>query len=308
MIHTRAPNIILQQLISLQKIVYIVLLTGFSCSEREVVPAEFGDPQRVEVQGYNDDIMEPFLSHDGAWLLFNNLNQSPVNTNLFYASRVDDDHFVFEGEVEGVNTGFLEGTPTMDENNELYFVSTRSYNFTLSTIHAATFSAGMASNVVLLDGVSRNESLWVNFDVGVSPDGSFLLVVDGLFDAYGGPYEADLILVNRTGNDFSRSADQSLLERVNTMDLEYGACISRNGLELYFTRVPGPITSSSVPRIYLATRKAKSEPFGEPVWIQAITGTVEAPALSADESQLYFHKLENGKFVLYHVAIIRNRK
>lgn len=45
-------------------------------------PDLFGDPQPVRLLGYVGDPMEPFLSRDGRWLLFNNLNEPSVDTNL----------------------------------------------------------------------------------------------------------------------------------------------------------------------------------------------------------------------------------
>lgn len=40
----------------------------------EPLTHEFGDPKRVEIIGYRGDAMEPFISRDGAYLFFNNLN------------------------------------------------------------------------------------------------------------------------------------------------------------------------------------------------------------------------------------------
>ena len=42
--------------------------------------------------------------------------------------------------------------------------------------------------------------------------------------------------------------------------------------------------------------------FGAPKKIHAITGFAEAPTLSPDEESLYYHKKENGRFVLYRVT------
>jgi hypothetical protein len=39
-----------------------------------------------------------------------------------------------------------------------------------------------------------------------------------------------------------------------------------------------------------------------PQRVSAITGFVEAPALSPDGRALYYHKLEGGRFVIYRVA------
>jgi hypothetical protein len=41
--------------------------------------------------------MEPFLTRDGNFLFFNNSNDPKVDTNLFWASRIDDLTFSASG-------------------------------------------------------------------------------------------------------------------------------------------------------------------------------------------------------------------
>jgi hypothetical protein len=125
--------------------------------------------------------MEPFLTHDGRFLLFNNRNDPGVDTNLHYAERIDGLHFVYRGEIQGVNTSALEAVPSVSCDGDLYFVSTRSYPQTFSTIYRARFSAGVASGVQLVPGISRRTPGWVNFDAEVSADGQTLYAVDSLF-------------------------------------------------------------------------------------------------------------------------------
>src|ERR1700729_1395533 len=61
----------------------------------------FTNPQPVTIKGYSQDAMEPFISPDGNYLFFNNSNAPTVNTNLFYATRIDDVTFQFQGEIGG---------------------------------------------------------------------------------------------------------------------------------------------------------------------------------------------------------------
>jgi hypothetical protein len=58
----------------------------------------------------------------------------------------------------------------------------------------------------------------------------------------------------------------------------------------------------AAPAIYRAARQSDKEPFAAPQRVSAITGFVEAPALSPDGRALYYHKLEDGRFVIYRVA------
>jgi hypothetical protein len=261
---------------------------------------EFEQPVSVEMKGYNGNIMEPFLSRDGNMLLFNNLNSVPENTNLHWATKINDTSFQYQGEITGVNTIDLEAVPTLDNNGNLFFVSTRNYTATLSTLYQCNFLNGKAKNVQLAAGVSKLQAGWVNFDVEVSADGQFLFFVDAQFDQSGNPATADLIIAQKSGPGFQRLSNSSTtLEAINTGALEYAACISADELELYFTRVTVPFTAASSPEIFVSTRQNKNESFGSPTIIKSITGFSEAPTISPDQQTLYYHKKENNKFVLY---------
>lgn len=263
---------------------------------------EFGQPIRVEMIGYTGNIMEPFLTRDGSTLLFNNLNGLPENTNLHWAAKINDSTFQYNGEIAGVNTADLEGVPTLDNAGNLYFVSTRDYATTLSTLYQCNFSNGTATNVQLVNGVSKLQASWVNFDVEVSADGQYLYFVDAQFDQTSNPLTADLVIAAKNASGFQRLANSStIMKNINTSALEYAACVSVNQLELYFTRVALPFTATSSPEIFVSTRQNINEAFSGPSKIQAITGFAEAATIAPDQKALYYHKKENGKFVLYMV-------
>lgn len=283
----------------------IILGLLISCNEQsdEITSDSitFGQPIKVNVLSYDDHIMEPFLSRDGSMLFFNNLNHSDVNTNLHFASKINDSVFQYMGEIKGVNTEYLEAVPSMTNSSEFYFISTRSYNQTLSTIYIGVFNNDSLSEIKLVSGISKEQAGWVNFDVEVSKDGNFLYATDGLFDENGGPYESDLVEAVNNTDKFERTDNKNLVS-INTVDLEYATCISTNMLELYFTRVKVPLTETSVPEIYVATRASLNEAFGEPYKIKETMGFVEAPTLSPDNQILYYHKRDNNKFELYMIV------
>ena len=294
--------------ISMKQILVLSAFVIISCNksaDQILVPVSdqisFGTPQKVGMIGYQNDIMEPFLSRDGAVLFFNNSNNPAVNTNIHYALKLNDSTFSYQGELKGINTGDLEGVPSLDNSNMLYFVSTRDYAQTLSTIYTGIFSNDTVLNVQLLQNISRMQAGWVNFDVEVSADGNFLYFVDGRYDQNGGPYEANFVIAEKINNNFQRMSDQSVFNNINTSDLEYAACISSNMLELYFTRIKAPISISSQPQIFVSTRNSINEPFGSPYIIDKITGFVEAPTISPDGQTIYYHRRENDKFVLYMI-------
>ncbi len=264
---------------------------------------DFATPRRVTIQGYSGDAMEPFLSRDGRYLLFNNLNSPTINTNLHYAERVDDLTFVYRGEIAGANTSSLEGVPTMDASGNLYFVSNRSYDTTFATIYQGIFSGGSMTNVELVSGVSIQIPSVVNFDVKVSPDGNTLYFVDAQFGSAGSPETADLVIASRSGTAFVREANSpGVLTNINTPALEYAAAISANGLELYFTRFDGRAQPPVPPAIYVAARTSLSEPFSVPRRIMASTGFVEAPTISTDRRRLYCHRRDGDRFSISMVS------
>jgi len=259
---------------------------------------EFQNPQRVMIEGYDGDAMEPFVSRDGKYLFFNNLNEPKVNTNLYWAERIDDLHFKYRGEMQGVNTPALEGVASMDRGGNFYFVSNRSYDQTASTLYRGKFAEGALSGVGLVPGVSLAKPGIVNFDAEISADGNTLYFVESEFSFLGQPKNARILYARRNGNTFLRDpGSAAILKTVNTDALNYAPATSASELEIYFTRV-----GKQGPAIYVAKRAGKTLPFGEPMGISVIDGFVEGPTLSPDELSLYYHKKENGQLVIYRVT------
>ncbi len=262
---------------------------------------DFGAPRRVAILGYDGDAMEPFITKDGRYLLFNNRNDPRTNTNLHFAARVDDLTFQYRGEIGGVNTPMLEGVPSLDREGNLYFVSVRSYQETLSTLYRGRFDHGTVSGVELVGGVSQRKPGIVMFDAEIAADSRTLFVVDGHFAGGPIPKSADIAIAVRDGSGFRRlPASAELLKNVNTGALEYAPAVSGDLLELFFTRMAGPI--SSAPVILRSARRRTDEPFGMPERVSAITGHVEAPTLSGDGRALYYHRLDGDRFVIYRTA------
>ena len=262
----------------------------------------FGQPQLVAIRGYQGDAMEPFITKDGRYLLFNNRNDPKIDTKLLFAERVDDLTFDYRGELEGANTSALEGVPSVDRHGNLFFVSTRSYAETLSTIYRGRFGQGRVSGIELVAGISLRQRGMVTFDAEVSADGSTLFVADGRFAGGHVPETADIDIAVRDGAGFRRlPGARDLLRNVNTAALEYAPAVSGDLLELFFTRLEG---SARSPRtaILRAVRPDAGAPFGAPQRLASITGFVEAPALSGDGRSLYYHRLDGGRFVILRVA------
>jgi hypothetical protein len=270
-------------------------------SRRAATYNVFTDPQMVTISGYSGSAMEPFISEDGQYLLFNTSNVSPNIPALEFATRLGADTFQYQGEIGGANqSGYLSGTPSMDDDGNLYFVSTRSYSQTLSTVYSGSFSSGAVTGVAPVPGVSGGTPGTVDFDVAVSPDGSTLYVSVGQFDG-GSPTSARLVIFDKAANGFVPDPHSAkILRAVNKAGmLTYAASISSNGLELFFTRAN---PAGGDPAVYRAVRTKVGRAFGHVQRIGAITGFAEAPAISADGTTLYYHELVGSTFEIWTVT------
>jgi hypothetical protein len=287
----------------------ILLLSGAIAaraadSNIDDAPTTFGtftNPEQVTILGYTQDAMEPFISVDGKYLFFNDSSMA-TDTNLYYATRIDDVTFQFQAEIADANVpNAITEVPSMDVNGKFYFLSNRSYRTTFSTIYWGDFSDGVLSNVALVPGVSKRKFGWVNFDAGISPDGTRLYFVDAFYGTGSFPQNAKITIAKRKGEKFVRLADSNtIMQNVNTGGLNYAPCPTASDLEFFFTRAsefPG-----SVPGIYTATRASKSVSFKTPVKIAAITGFAEGPSISSDGKSLYYHEQVNGKFEIFRVT------
>jgi len=262
----------------------------------------FHTPEDVSITGYGGDAMEPFLTRDGHDLLFNNRNEPSENTNLHWAQRVDDLTFSYLGEIPGVNTAALEGVPSMDRDGNLYFVSTRSYQQTFSTIYRARFVEGTASAPEIVDGISRRVPGWVNFDAEISADGNTLYFVDGYFGAGNQPRSAILVAAARSGTGFRRLTESArLFANVNSNWLQYAPDVSADELELFLTRVRR-IEASAEPAIFRSVRERVDQPFSIPQRVSAIQGFAEASTISPDGRSLYYHARLDGHLRIRRVT------
>jgi len=251
----------------------------------------------VEIDGYDGDAMEPFIVPRTGDLLFNNSNAKPELTDLHWAKRIDDGHFKYVGKIDGANSDALDGVPSLDEDGMYYFVSTRSYKETYSTIYRGHWSNGSVTHVELVRGISRAQAPWVDFDAAVSRDGDSLYFAEGRFSGSPVPDSADIKIAHKRGDGFVvDSVSDVLLATVNTPALEYAPAISADRRELFFTRLDKERRTIG---IYRVKRIGAAQPFGKAERVAAADGFVEAPALNDDGTVLYFHRLDAGR---YHIC------
>lgn len=262
-------------------------------------------PTRLELQGYDGEAMEPFLSPDSRWLFFNNRNEPGEKTDLHLAERVDDTTFAYLGPLDGANSSTLDGVPTLTEDGTFYFVSARRYGSMNTLVHRGRFASTgpRVEEVSLVPGMASAKANRLIFDVEVSRDGQTLYFAEGDFSG-SMPVWADLVLATREGDSFRRLENSAeLLAQVNSAALEYAAAISPDQLELFFTRAQVGCGGPPSAEILRSTRARRDEPFGPPERVAVIESFAEGPTLSSDGKSLYYHRREaSGRFALYRVT------
>jgi hypothetical protein len=261
----------------------------------------FGAQQPVEISGYSGHAMEPFIARDGETLFFNNRNGAGDQTDMFWASRIDDAHFRYRGPVTGANSAELDGVPSLARDGTFAYISPRIAEGRAATIWTGRWTGGAVEVPVLNHALSPGRWPLFNMDVEISADGARLYYTDNRW-APGIPRSSDLRLAVHANGRWQRlpGAD-SWFARSNTPSaLEYAPATSENELELYFTRLTPRFLRMPVLEIMVATRAHRTAPFGAPERISTIQGFVEAPSVAPDGA-LYYHAKINDMHSLMRV-------
>jgi len=256
------------------------------------------NPERVTIAGYAGSAMEPFISPDGHYLFFNNENDPRVNTNLHFAERTGKLTFRYLGELPGVNSDVLDAVPSLDSAGHFYFTTVREYARTLNSIFTGDFDGKRVRNVHPVPGdISPQVPGTINMDTSISPDGQTLYISRAVIVPDSpAPKKSELLVARLRDGAFSIHPESArIMKNINTGALQYAPAISADGLELYFTRA-SPLTGV---RIMVAARISVNDPFGEPRVLSQLTGFVEAPSISLDSKEMFFHKRVGEKFVIY---------
>ena len=305
---------------TIYKVLCISLLI-ISCSSNDtddnddqLTYPSFGPEIEVTITGLSFDAMEPFLSSNGTYLFFNNLNDG-INTKLYYATRVNDSTFNYEGELIGTNqttTPHLDAVADMDSNGNFYWTSTRNYPTELNNLFHGTFNSGNVNDIQRVDGdFNMNMPGWLVMDHGISLDGQFLYFNNARFDDANclGPCETTLGIAEKvnatTFNTLSNSS--SILQNINDSNyIYYAPCISSDNLELYYTRyLKGDITANTTFEICVAIRTNSTTEFSTPkvLFSETIANLIEAPTLTVDKNIMYYHQKTSNS----HKIVMRNR-
>ena len=294
-----------------QSIVFAIIVLIVNCGNKnggpeiEVSYPEFTDEVEVIIDGYDKDAMEPFISKDGHFLFFNSLNDGD-STSLYYAARVNDTMFNFEGEISGVNgpVPHLDAVASMDINNVFYFVSTRDYPDVFQNYQIGEFNNGVVNNVKCVMGdFYIYEPGWLIMDAEISKNGDLLYYVNAQFGGNPLPLQAYIGIAEKGDSSFDKlDSSDDILMNVNDSDyLIYAPSISSDGNELYFTRIRKGIL---ITQICVSVRDDNTENFSTPQWIEIEGNAVEAPSLTDGGERLYYHK-KLDRDDKYHIFTMR---
>lgn len=271
----------------------LTILLAVQCAPAKT-PANPLTPASVSVDGYDCDIMEPFLSRDGRRLFFNNRNNPPDATDIHWAVRQADFAFTYRGKLAGANSAALDGVPTASAQGDFCFISTRSYTATLATVHCGAWALDDLRSVSLQVEASPRIPGRIVFDIELSASGSYAVIADGTFTGGAVPVAADLRLLRRsqTGAFQLDAASDWQFAAINSLALEYAAGLSADGLKMCFTRL-----EAGSPSLWITQRSDEAAAFGAPIRIPGITGFVEACTFAPDGA-IYFHRLQSGRYEL----------
>jgi hypothetical protein len=195
-----------------------------------------------------------------------------------------------------VNSDVLDAAASLDRAGHFYFTTVRDYARTMNSVYTGDFDGKAVRNLHPAPGeISPKSPGAINMDVGISPDGETLYISRAVIVPGAPAPKKSELLVARLNNGQFRIDPESerIMRNINTGGLEYAPAISADGRELYFTR------ASPFPRIMVATRTSVSQPFGEPLALSALTGFVEAPTISLDTQEMFFHKKVSQRFAIY---------
>jgi hypothetical protein len=298
----------------------LIALLVISCSSKEneidnqIIYPTFGPEIDVTINGLSFDPMEPFISANGNYLFFNNLNDG-INTKLYYAAKVNDSTFNYVGEINGTNqvtSPHLDAVADMASNGDFYWTSTRNYPTELNNLFYGNFNNGNVSDIERVQGdFNMNTPGWLVMDHGISLDGQYLYYNNARFDDTNctGACETTLGIAQKestaTFNTIPNS--EEILQNINNSNyIYYAPCISSDNLELYYTRyLKDNITAATLFEICVTIRSDSNAVFSIPkvLFSETISNLIEAPTLTLDKEIMYYHQKTSNS----HRIVMRYR-
>lgn len=265
----------------------------------------FGSEKIVTITGLTFDAMEPFISVDGNTLFFNSLN-SGGNTNLYYATRINDTTFTYVGLIGGTydsSPNHLDAVASIDSLNNFFWTSLRS----IPNLYRGIYLGGNVNNISKVYGTCNISTPgWIIMDAAINYQGNLLYFSNGYFgptytECIGVPC-ATILGVAQKVNDstFNKTIySDAIFSNVNdTNYIAYAPQVTKDGLELFYTRL---LKGSYNTEICVSVRNTVSDNFSLPMIIYSSFGYFpEAASPTTDKQKIYYHQKDGtGIFHIY---------
>ena len=245
----------------------------------------FGNEIPVTIIGDTvPDAMEPFISPDGNTLFFNSLNNG-TTTSLYYSTRVNDSTFTFIGPLTGANitNPHLDAVASLDSANDFFWVTTRNYPATYHNLFHGIFTGNSVNDTGRVYGtIYIYTPGWLIMDAAINFNGGLLYYANAYFNTCGASPCISQLAIGQKVNDSTYNKlpnSGSLLKNVNdTSYLVYAENVTKDGLELYYTRIK---KSALATEICVAVRNTPTDTFSLPTIIYADPAYIEeAPPIN----------------------------
>jgi hypothetical protein len=268
----------------------------------------FGPEKKVTISGLTFDAMEPFISPDGNTLFFNSLN-SGGNTNLYYATRINDTTFTFAGLVNGTydpSPNHLDAVASLDSLNNFFWVSGRNYPAQMENLHRGIYSGGNVTGITRVYGSFNIYSFsypygWMIMDAAINYQSDKLYFCNAFFDFSGAtcpgvPCEAKLGIAQKVNDSTFNKIPNSnaIFSNINdTLNyIIYAPQVTKDGLEIYFTRLQKNTINTE---ICVSVRNSIADTFSLPMVIYSNPGFVpEAASPTTDKQKIYYHQKDSS--------------
>jgi hypothetical protein len=284
---------------------YILFLLLIWNQIRSQTTPQFGNDVLVTINGYTLDAMEPHLSPDGNAMFFNSVNNG-TNTSLYYAGKVNDSTFNLVGLVPAVNEftpPYLNAVASVDTANNFYWVSLRGYPANMDNLFKVTFTPTAAINFARVHGnIYVYSPGYILMDAAITRDGNQLYYCNAWFNSCAGGLPcSSRIGIGQKVNDStfnSIPSSNTIMALVNdTNYIVYAPELSKDGLELYFTRA---LVNTFQSEVCVSVRTSTLSAFSTPTVLIGMPSIApEGPTLNSSKSLLYYHKLSGGQYKLF---------
>ena len=274
----------------------------------------FGPEKKVTINGLTFDAMEPFISPDGNTLFFNSLN-SGGNTNLYYATKVNDTTFTYVGLVGGAydsSPDHLDAVASQDSLNNFFWTSLRGYPSPMENLHRGIYSGGSISGITRVYGDFNIYEFnypfgWLIMDAAINYQGNLLYSCNAKFDfsnttCVGVPCESKIGVAQKINDStFNKLANSdAIFSNINdTVNyLVYAPQVTKDGLELYYTRLQKGTYNTE---ICISVRNSITDAFSLPEVIHSNLGFLpEAATVSTNKQIIYYHQKDGtGMYQIY---------